>query len=143
MKKEKKDENESGIQLNFVKKQIIKEHFERDPSFEEEDESSLPFRAWPTEMEFKYHDEIVKAQNVFFFAKTKQELLKEFLQHKFKLAIGKKCVKNFDEVSADLAWREKMLKEHKDIKEKMDAIAKELKFSISHTNLNIMAHKDE
>ena len=39
-------------------KKIIDSFVKRDPDERDEDESSLPFRAWPTEMEFNYNDRI-------------------------------------------------------------------------------------
>jgi len=39
--------------LNF---QIIQNAIEREPSNEQEGECFIPFRAFPTELEFNYHD---------------------------------------------------------------------------------------
>lgn len=46
----------NGIEINIVRKQIIEHRQKRDPLDEDEDECSLPFRAWPTEIEFNYQD---------------------------------------------------------------------------------------
>lgn len=134
---EKTDELIKIQVLNFP---IIKEAVERDPNDVDEGECSIPFRAWPTEMEFNYYDELKKQEEIIFFKEGRTRLLKTQADFNIKSAVLARCTKGFDKDKAMRDWSEKLKETDPELKKLLEENQKNFRVMIPAENLQIFAH---
>lgn len=126
--------------LNFP---IVNEPVQRDPKDVDEGECSIPFRAWPTEMEFNYYDELKKQEEMIFFKEGRTRLLKQQAEFKIKSALLKACTKGYDDSKAYEDWTKMLRETDTKLKQLLDENKKNFRVMIPHENLNIIANKEK